>query len=74
MKSCVVYPVSAARKSNTSSRKSHPPFPLLASLLTPRLGLTPIEEIDYAYIAYNIGLDVFYPSNNMYIARQVVTK
>jgi len=27
------------------------------------LGLTPDEEVDFAYIAYNIGLDVFYPTN-----------
>jgi hypothetical protein len=37
------------------------------------LGLSPDEEVDFAYIAYNIGLDVFYPSNQMYVARQVVT-
>lgn len=38
-----------------------------------RLGLSPDEEVDYAYIAYNIGLDVFYKSNGVYVARQVVT-
>ncbi len=37
------------------------------------LGLSPNEELDYAYIAYNVGLDVFYPSNAVYTARQVVT-
>ena len=51
-------------------------FGLLGFLLTflGRLGLTPWEEIDYAYICYNIGLDVFYLTNQMYMARQVVTK
>jgi hypothetical protein len=39
-----------------------------------RLGLNPDEEVDFAYIAYNIGLDVFYMANQVYIARQVVTK
>lgn len=38
-----------------------------------KLGLTPIEQVDYAYLAYNIGLDVFYMTNQMYVARQVVT-
>ena len=38
-----------------------------------KLGLTPIEQVDYAYLAYNIGLDVFYIHNQMYVARQVVT-
>ena len=33
------------------------------------LGLSPNEEIDYAYIAYNTGLDIFYPTNSVYIAR-----
>jgi hypothetical protein len=28
-----------------------------------KLGLTPQEQVDYAYLAYNIGLDVFYLSN-----------
>lgn len=37
------------------------------------LGLDPDEQIDYAYIAYNIGLDVFYVPNSVYMARQVVT-
>ena len=39
-----------------------------------KLGLSPDEEVDFAYIAYNIGLDVFYLANQMYVARQVVTK
>lgn len=38
-----------------------------------QLGLTPDEEIDFAYLAVNLGLDVFYESNQAYIARQVVT-
>ena len=38
-----------------------------------KLGLSPQEQIDFAYIAYNIGLDVFYFSNQMFVARQVVT-
>jgi hypothetical protein len=38
-----------------------------------RLGLTPDEQVDFAYIAYNIGLDVFYLTNQVYVARQVVT-
>ena len=37
------------------------------------LGLNPDEEVDYAYIAYNIGLDVFYKPNSVYVGRQVVT-
>lgn len=39
-----------------------------------RLGLNPDEEVDFAYIVYNLGLDVFYMANQVYIARQVVTK
>ena len=38
-----------------------------------KLGLTPEEQVDFAYIAYNIGLDVFYLTNQVYTARQVVT-
>lgn len=38
-----------------------------------KLGLTPIEQVDYAYLVYNLGLDVFYMTNQMYVARQVVT-
>ena len=39
-----------------------------------KLGLTPEEQVDFAYIAYNIGLDVFYLTNQSFVARQVVTK
>ena len=28
-----------------------------------KLGLTPEEQVDYAYLVYNIGLDVFYFAN-----------
>ena len=38
-----------------------------------KLGLSPLEQVDFAYLAYNIGLDVFYHPNQVYIARQVVT-
>lgn len=38
-----------------------------------KLGLTPLEQVDYAYLAYTLGLDVFYFPNQVYIARQVVT-
>lgn len=38
-----------------------------------QFGLTPDEEIDYAYLVLNNGLDVFYDSNQAYIARQVVS-
>lgn len=38
------------------------------------MGLSPYEEIDFAYIVVNNGIDVFYESNNAYLARQVVTK
>lgn len=34
-----------------------------------QLGLDPDEEVDFAYIAHNIGLDIFYLTNAMYIAR-----
>ena len=33
------------------------------------LGLNPDEEIDYAYIAHNIGLDIFYEPNAIYLGR-----
>ena len=36
-------------------------------------GLTPDEEIDFAYLVVNNGMDIFYESNQAYIARQVVT-
>jgi hypothetical protein len=38
-----------------------------------RLGLTPDEEIDYAYIAYHNGIDIFYLANQVYSTRQVLT-
>ena len=38
------------------------------------IGLAPWEEIDYAYLVVNNGIDVFYQSNNSYLIRQVVTK
>lgn len=31
-------------------------------------------ELDYAYIVVNNGIDVFFESNNAYLARQVITK
>jgi hypothetical protein len=34
-----------------------------------KLGLTPEELGDYAYLAYNLGLDVFYFTNQVFIAR-----
>lgn len=36
-------------------------------------GLTPDEEVDYAYLVVNLGIDVFYIPNQAYILRQVVT-
>jgi hypothetical protein len=38
------------------------------------LGFSPFEELDYAYLVVNNGIDVFYESNNSYLIRQVVTK
>jgi hypothetical protein len=38
-----------------------------------QLGLNPDEEVDFAYLTVNMGLDVFYERNQAYIARQVVT-
>lgn len=37
------------------------------------MGLTPDEEVDYAYLVVNNGIDVFYEANQAYIMRQVVT-
>lgn len=37
------------------------------------MGFTPDEEIDYAYLVVNLGIDVFYEANQAYICRQVVT-
>lgn len=38
------------------------------------LGFTPWEELDYAYLVVNNGIDVFYEPNHAYIGRQVLTK
>ncbi len=38
-----------------------------------QMGFTPDEEIDFAYLAVNNGLDVFYEANQAYVARQVVS-
>lgn len=38
------------------------------------IGYSPLEELDYAYIVVNNGIDVFFDPNFGYIARQVVTK
>jgi hypothetical protein len=38
------------------------------------IGLNPYEELDYAYLVVNNGIDVFYETNNSYLLRQVVTK
>lgn len=38
-----------------------------------QLGLTPHEEVDYAYLVVNLGIDVFYEANQAYVCRQVVT-
>lgn len=38
-----------------------------------QLGLNPVEEIDFAYMVVNNGIDVFYESNQAYVCRQVVT-
>jgi hypothetical protein len=38
-----------------------------------QLGLNPDEEVDFAYMTVNMGLDVFYERNQAYLARQVVT-
>ncbi len=47
---------------------THPNFALYE-----KLGLTPNEQVDFAYLVYNLGLDVFYFANQVFIARQVVT-
>lgn len=36
-------------------------------------GLSPWQELDYAYIAVNNGFDIFFNENHGYLARQVVT-
>lgn len=38
-----------------------------------QFGLTPEEEVDFAYMTVNMGIDVFYEGNQAYCARQVVT-
>jgi len=38
-----------------------------------QMGFTPDEEVDFAYLTVNNGLDVFYEGNQAYFARQVVT-
>lgn len=38
------------------------------------LGFSPFEELDFAYVAVNNGVDVFFEGNNSYLGRQVVTK
>lgn len=37
------------------------------------LGFNPDEQVDFAYLVYNLGLDVFYNPNAVFVARQVVT-
>lgn len=34
-----------------------------------KLGLNPDEEVDFAYLSHNIGLDIYYPLNNCYMGR-----
>jgi hypothetical protein len=34
-----------------------------------QLGLTPDEEVDFAYIIVNNGVDVFYEGNQAYFCR-----
>ena len=36
-------------------------------------GFTPDEEVDFAYLVVNNGIDVFFERNQAYVARQVVT-
>lgn len=38
------------------------------------LGFNPLEELDFAYIVVNNGIDVFFTPNAGYLTRQVVTK
>jgi hypothetical protein len=33
------------------------------------MGLAPDEEVDFAYIVVNNGIDVFYEANQAYICR-----
>lgn len=32
-----------------------------------------MEQVDYAWLVYNMGFDVDYAPNQVYVARQVVT-
>ena len=32
-----------------------------------------MEQVDYAYLAYHNGIDVFFKPNQVYLVRQVVT-
>ena len=32
-----------------------------------------MEQVDYAYLAYNNGIDVFFKPNQVYLVRQVLT-
>lgn len=38
------------------------------------MGFSPLQELDYAYLVVNNGIDVFYQDNNAYLLRQVITK
>ena len=38
-----------------------------------QIGFTPDEEVDFAYLVVNNGIDVFYEGNQAYVLRQVVT-
>ena len=38
-----------------------------------KMGLTPMEQVRFAWLTYHLGLDVFYQPNGVYVARQVVT-
>jgi hypothetical protein len=38
-----------------------------------QFGLQPDEEVDFAYLVVNMGIDVFYEANQAYVCRQVVT-
>lgn len=33
------------------------------------MGFSPPEQVDFAYLVYNLGLDVFYEGNMVYVAR-----
>ena len=37
------------------------------------MGLTPMDQVRYAYLVYHMGYDVFYRPNGVYVARQIVT-